>query len=102
MYFMMREKHEEMAEFVQYARKANHGLAEIIKRGGEVDMTHLKNQFIELYDKVNSQIDCPVCFEVLTKEILEVPNCGHLICKGCKDKIKEKDSLCPCCRKKYY
>ena len=102
MYFMMKEKHEEMAEFVQYVKKANHGLAEIIKRGGEPDITHLKNQFIELYDKVNSQMECPVCFEVLTKDILEVPNCGHLICKGCKGTICNTTCQCPVCKKKYY
>jgi hypothetical protein len=102
MYFMMKEQHEDLAEYVSYVKKANHGLAEIIKSGGDVDIKHLKNQFIELYDKVNSKMECPVCFEVLTKDILEVPNCGHLICKGCKETICKGNCSCPICKKKYY
>lgn len=63
----------------------------------ERDYDHLKQMFLELYDKVGQLCDCPVCFETLTKEVTSVPLCGHLVCKPCKEKM----TCCPVCRKKY-
>ena len=67
-------------------------------RGGETpDITYLTKMFQDLYDKVGGLCDCPVCLEQMTKEQTAVPLCGHLICKGCKERLAE----CPTCRKKY-
>jgi hypothetical protein len=61
------------------------------------DYEHLKQMFLDLYDKVGELCDCPVCMEEMTKEQTAVPICGHLVCKTCKEKMNE----CPLCRKKY-
>ena len=61
------------------------------------DYEHLKQMFLDLYDKVGELCDCPVCMETLTKEMTCVPLCAHLICKTCRAKITD----CPICRKKY-
>ena len=68
----------------------------------DLDITFLKNQFIEMYDKLKQYSECPVCYETLTKSNIEVPKCGHLICKSCVEKIKRSSTpVCPNCRKKY-
>jgi hypothetical protein len=102
MYFMMKEQHDLLADFMEYERESNKQLISDIKSGEEIDITHLKNQFVELYEKVNSQMECPVCFEILTKDKLDVPNCGHLICKSCKETICKGNCSCPICKKKYF
>jgi hypothetical protein len=102
MYFMMKDQHDLLAEYMEFERQHNKKLIDEIKNGDEIDITHLKNQFVELYEKVNSQMECPVCYEILTKDKLEVPNCGHLICKGCKEQICKTSCNCPICKKKYY
>jgi hypothetical protein len=61
------------------------------------DYEHLKQMFLDLYDKVGEMCDCPVCMETMTKERTAVPLCGHLVCKTCKEKMVD----CPICRKKY-
>lgn len=68
-------------------------------RAGTAEPTyeHLKNMFLELYDKVGELTDCPVCLEAMTKEKTTVPNCGHLICKDCRPLV----GCCPICRKNY-
>jgi hypothetical protein len=61
------------------------------------DIVFLKKQFIELYNKVGEFTDCPICFETLTNDNMDVPNCGHLLCKECRSKIDK----CPLCKKTY-
>jgi hypothetical protein len=61
------------------------------------DYDHLKQMFLELYDKVGELCDCPICYDTMDKNSTAVPLCGHLICKTCKEKVVE----CPICRKKY-
>ena len=68
-----------------------------LKAGGKVEYDHLKQMFLQLYDKVGELCDCPVCMETMNKENTSVPICGHLVCKTCKDKMTE----CPICRKTY-
>lgn len=47
--------------------------------------------YVDLYDSVKNYSECPACYVVPTKDLLDVPNCGHLICKGCKDVICENE-----------
>lgn len=102
-FFMMRDDYCDMNE--SYGTLL-HQHREMIKRFKEgkkdVDLTHLINCFVELYDKVKENTECPVCFDLLTKTNIEVPSCGHLICKTCKEEVMKKDKKCPCCRKAYY
>jgi hypothetical protein len=101
-FFMMRDDYCDLNESYGNLLFKNRQLAKEIKDGKEVDITYLKSQFVEMYDMVKKNSECPVCFELLTKENIEVPSCGHLICKGCKITVMENDKKCPCCRKAYY
>ena len=101
-FFMMRDDYCELNEHYGNLLFKNRQLAKEIKDGKEVDITYLKSQFVEMYDMVKKNSECPVCFELLTKENIEVPSCGHLICKNDKATIMLGDKKCPCCRKNYY
>jgi len=102
-FYMMRDDYDELAVFFSAERQHNRELIESIKNGGAVDIEFLKKQFLELYDKVGDLTDCPVCMETMTKENSDVPQCGHMICKGCKDTIcQSAKKECPICKKKYY
>ena len=103
-FFMMRDDYCDMNESYGTLLYQHRELVKQLKEGKkDVDLTFLINTFVELYDKVKENSECPVCMELLTKENIEVPSCGHLICKDCKKNIMEKtDKKCPCCRKLYY
>jgi len=102
MYFLMKEQIDDLSEFFEIEREKYKTIIQSIKNDEDVDITYLKSQFIELYDKVNDKLECPVCFEILTKDKIEVPNCGHLICKVCKETICKSSCKCPICKKKYF
>ena len=97
-FFIMRDDYTDLSDYYSQVRSQNRELVKNIKNGQDVDLTFLKKQFVDLYEKVGEMTDCPVCFETLTKEIIEVSNCGHTICKDCYKKCSE----CPICRKAYY
>uniref|UniRef100_A0A6C0INQ3 RING-type domain-containing protein n=1 Tax=viral metagenome TaxID=1070528 RepID=A0A6C0INQ3_9ZZZZ len=40
---------------------------------------------------------CPVCYDILTTNTIQIPLCFHYICKGCKDRCTN----CPLCRENY-
>jgi hypothetical protein len=102
-YYILRDDYDRLCNYYSQARSDNRKLVEQIKSGGECDTEFLKKQFLELYEKVGELTDCPVCFETLTKENSEVPNCGHLICKGCKLHIcNVGNKECPICKTKYW
>jgi hypothetical protein len=101
-YYVMRDELDDMSMYISSVRNKNRELIKSIKDGNDCDVAFLKKQFVELYDKVSEKTECPVCMEQLTKDNLEVPNCGHLICKVCKDKVMQHDKKCPCCRKQMY
>ena len=92
-YFIEREYAYEIAEW----RVQQRPMAELLRRGEEIDHSHLSRMFLELYDKVGELCDCPVCYERLTKENTKVPICGHLVCIICKERMTE----CPICKKNY-
>jgi len=79
--------------------ETHRNVANQVRNGEEIEMSHLRKLFLELYDKVGELVDCPVCFTVLTKENAFVSMCGHMVCKPCKENpILTK---CPICRKDY-
>ncbi|NVM20137.1 MAG: hypothetical protein HWN80_20745, partial [Candidatus Lokiarchaeota archaeon] len=42
------------------------------------------------------------CMETIQKDNIEVPRCGHIICKTCYETIKaQPEPKCPVCRKNY-
>ena len=102
-FFMMRDDYCDMNESYGLLINQHRNLINEFKKGNkDVDLSFLINSFVELYDKVKENSECPVCYEILTKTNIEVPSCGHLICKGCKEEIMKKDKKCPCCRKMFY
>ena len=77
-------------------RQTNRTAVEQVRQNN-VDYEHLKQLFLDLYEKVGEMTDCPICLEPMTKDKTHLPLCGHLICKDCKTRI----DTCPICRKKY-
>ena len=102
-YFLLEDEYLELLDEHYEIVHMNRKLVERLKKGdSDIDMSYLKSQFIEMYDSVKKDGECPICFTKITKENIVVPSCGHIICKTCKDEIKLKDDKCPSCRKKYY
>lgn len=100
-FFTIRDQMVERADTYHRSYVNHRMMIESIRNEEEVDIKFLKQQFIEMYDLIKKNNECPVCMEVMTKENLDVPYCGHLICKGCKETIVGRDNKCPCCRKKF-
>lgn len=101
-FFIIRDELEDMCEWVRETQFQNRHLRTQIENGGEIDITHLKTQFVEMYDKLKEYTDCVVCLETIQKDNIEVPRCGHIICKTCYETIKaQPEPKCPICRKNY-
>ena len=72
--------------------------------------SHIKNELKEMADRLKKKWECPVCFEFIETENLDITNCGHFYCKGClnswkencKSQAKEKWDCCVCKRKHNY
>ena len=101
-FFIIRDELEDISEWVRQTSAANRLLRTQIENNEEVDITHLKAQFVEMYDKLKEYTDCVVCMETIQKDNIEVPRCGHIICKTCYETIKaQPEPKCPVCRKNY-
>ena len=102
-YFILRDNYNNLSEYYNEVREENKKLVGTIKSGGDVDISFLKKQFLDLYEKVGELTDCPVCYETLTKLNTDLPSCGHMICKTCKDTICTAGTKkCPICNLKYF
>ncbi len=97
-YYAVCEEMWEMSCMLHKSRTENKKLISQIKDGVDVDLDFLKKQFVELYEQANKTCECPVCFELMSKETLNVSSCGHLTCKECFEKMTD----CPICRKTYW
>ena len=67
------------------------------KKLQKINSQNLLKAFKTMYAKCKDKEDCPICLEPITCRKLALPKCGHLICTGCKSKIKR----CPLCRVNY-
>jgi len=102
-YFILQDELMDMLDKQYDLVHLNNELIDKLKKGdSEINISYLKSQFIEMYDSVKKDGECPVCFAKITKANIEVPSCGHIVCKSCKDEIIKRDNKCPSCRKKYY
>jgi hypothetical protein len=90
-------QHRYEVEEMGVLRRELEGMVTEVRRGNEVDVTHLKQMFLQLYDRLGDLTDCPVCYEPMVKDNTFVPNCGHLLCKTCRPRIPE--NKCPECRR---
>lgn len=55
----------------------------------------MKSKMKELYKEKLEE--CPVCYEVIQPDKLDVPPCCHFICNDCSDRLLS----CPLCREDY-
>lgn len=102
-YFLLEDEYLELLEKQYDVIHENQELIERLRNPSEeIDMSYLKLQFIEMYDSVKKDGECPICFAKITKENIVVPSCGHIICKTCKEEISKRDNKCASCRKKYF
>lgn len=58
----------------------------------------LKNELIEMYDKLKKEVECPICFTELKSNEIKFSSCGHKFCEECLSKLDN----CAVCRKKIY
>ena len=102
-FFIMRELYDDIRGYCNHLQTSCADLREQLRNGDEnVDIAFLKSQFIEMYDKLKEYTECSICYEEMTGENMEVPKCGHIICKSCYNAIKGTPTPnCPTCRKKY-
>lgn len=102
-FFIMRERYDDIRGYCNHLQTTCRDMREQLRSGSDdIDINFLKTQFIEMYDKLKEYTDCPICYEEMVGENMEVPKCGHIICKTCYDKIKTcGDPICPTCRKKF-
>jgi len=103
-FFILRDR---MDELIEYRDELEVCIIEMKKETKEQeenktidDYCFLKKKFIEMFEKLGELTDCPICFEGLLKSESVVLNCGHIICKSCKEKLTKKE--CPICRSKFY
>lgn len=99
MFYIYRDEYDDLNTYYHLQIANNKKLVEQIRSGQQVDLDYLKKQFVELYEKVGEANECPCCFETLLKDNMFIPNCGHFICKTCKDTIMNGNKLCPLCKK---
>jgi len=59
----------------------------------------LPNHFLEELVENMKQLECPVCFENMTKDTFSLTRCYHKMCKTCIEQVKNTTNKCPICRK---
>lgn len=62
-----------------------------------ITFNRMGSKIRDYYGKTNVLEDCPVCYESISSDQLEVTKCLHYICKGCASKC----TACPLCRDVY-
>jgi hypothetical protein len=103
-FYVLREKYNNLGDYVRNLVVINSLLRTQLDdpeyNVSSHDITHLKNQFVDMYDRLKDFTECPVCFETITKNNIYIPKCGHLLCMSCMEKIKsDGKKFCPTCRK---
>jgi len=59
---------------------------------------HFIAEFMEMSLQLKREHNCPCCFDVVTKETINISKCGHIMCKGCKEIVMRTNPVCPTCR----
>ena len=55
---------------------------------------------IKMLEDLRKEIECPICYEVINNNELQLSNCGHKFCKTCYDRILRDSNECAVCKKK--
>ena len=66
----------------------------------EVIPTHIKEEYIKMLEELRKKIECPICYEIINIDDLQLSNCGHKFCKTCYDRILRDSNECAVCKKK--
>ena len=90
------ELHEDMIYHQKEARKLKKKFI-IEQKNNIVSETNLINKLRDAYKLLPNKEDCPVCYEEITNEKLEIPRCSHYICNECHKRC----DACPICRIAY-
>lgn len=88
--------HEDMVHHQKEARKLK---KKFIKeeKNNIISETNLINKLRDAYKLLPNKEECPVCYEEITNEKLEIPRCSHYICNECHKRC----DACPVCRIAY-
>ena len=65
--------------------------------------THIVTELKQMATDLRKTWECPICFEMIIPNGLEITNCGHYFCNPCLTELKHNnptDCKCPVCRKK--
>ena len=57
-FYILRDEFDDMSVYVRQLQLNCNSLRQQIERGEDVDITFLKNQFVEMYDKLKEYTDC--------------------------------------------
>ena len=97
-FYAMKNRYDSLGDYVDEIKTRNNELVKQLRDGNDVDVSYLKSQFLDMYDRLKLETECPICFETLGKDNAKLTNCGHLHCRDCEAKLDN----CSICRKKIY
>lgn len=90
------ELHEDMVYHQKEARKLKKKFI-IEQKNNVISESNLINKLRDAYKLLSNKEECPVCYEEITNEKLEIPRCSHYICNECHKRC----DACPVCRIAY-
>lgn len=90
------ELHEDMVYHQKEARKLKKKII-IEQKNNVISESNLINKLRDAYKLLPNKEECPVCYEEITNEKLEIPRCSHYICNECHKRC----DACPVCRIAY-
>lgn len=65
---------------------------------------HITEAMWEMANRLNETYTCPICIDLTTRETFHLTTCGHILCKGCYERLIDFAPLgtkpkCPTCRR---
>lgn len=66
----------------------------------EVIPTHIKDDYIKMLEELRKEIECPICYDIINIDDLQLSNCGHKFCKTCYDRLLRYSNKCAICKKR--
>lgn len=87
------DKLEDAYEEIYHLKKRNNKLENTLDKN-EKRIYSMMNLMYRFYAESTNREECPVCYEIITPEILNILDCSHLLCSECCEKCIK----CPICR----
>ncbi len=102
MYYQLLDEHVNVAHTIlnEFPVSAESGLPEAGGNEAGGIPAHISSAFYDMCKALNRDYSCVVCLEVVEKEKFKMTHCGHMYCKDCHDKVKERFKECSICKKK--